>query len=308
MSTTTATTLDMSRLPAPTLLPVDYEALRGQMLAKFLACWDEARARDSSLPAYSVEQLESDPAGILTQEFAYFDILLRNLANDLADTLRLARASGPDLDHLATTYHNTPRLQLTPATDTAAATYEGDDEYRARAQLAPEALAQYGITPGGYIQRIKSLFGDRVLDVAAVRTGGGGLDLVILGRDGDGTPSPELIGDIAAAFAGEDASQSTDIVTVRAAQIRPAAVHIVLGIRRGPEPASVIGAATKAAAALAAERHRIGETLHVQALGAAARVAPARWARVVSPAGDVEGGAYGAPHVTSLLIAVEVEP
>ena len=120
-------------------------------------------------------------------------------------------------------------------------------------------------------------------------------------------PAPTLIGDIAAAFAGERNSQSTDIVTARAAEIRSTPVRIVIGLRSGPDLDVVKKAARAAVQALADECHRLDETLYVQALGAAAKVAPARWARVVEPAADVVGGAYGAPWVSSIEIEVEIE-
>lgn len=307
MTTTTADTLDMSRLGAPMLLPIDYEALRTTMLAKFVELWEAARTIRPDLPPYSVGSLETDPAVILTEEFAYFEILLRSLVNETANALRLAKAVGDDLGHIATTYHATERLVLKAATETSAEVDESDDEYRARAQLSTEALAQYGITPGSYVYRVKTLFGDRVLDVAPVRTGGGGIDLVILGRDGDGTPASTLIGDIAAAFDGERNSQSTDIVTVRAAEVRSTPVRIVIGLRSGPDADTVKAASKAAVQALGNECHLLRETLYVQALGAVAKVAPARWARVVEPSEDIIGGAYGAPWISSIEIEVEIE-
>lgn len=306
MTTTTADTLDMSRLDAPTLLPIDYEALRTAMLAKFVELWEAARIIRPDLPPYSVGSLETDPAVILNEEFAYFEMLLRSLVNEMANSLRLAKAVGTDLGHIATTYHATERLIIKAATDTTAEVDEGDEEYRARAQLSTEALAQYGLTPGSYIYRVKTLFGDRVLDVAPVRTGGGGIDLVILGRAGDGTPAPTLIGDIAAAFDGERNSQSTDIVTVRAAEIRSTPVRIVIGLRKGPDPDAVKVAAKAAVQALGDQCHLLNETLYVQALGAAAKVGPALYARVEEPSDDVIGGPYGAPWVSSIAIDTEI--
>lgn len=304
---TSATTLDLSRLGVPSLLAVDYESLRSAMLAKFADLWEEKRQIDPTLPAWNVGGLETDPAVVVTEEFAYFDVVLRGLVNDLAKCLRLVSATGADLDHIARTYLATPRLVLVEATATTEEVLESDDAYRVRAQVSSEALPEFGIVPNGYVYRILTLYGDRVLDVAPVRTGGGGLDLVILGREGDGTPAPTLIGDIAAAFVGDRNSQSTDIVTVRAAEIRSTTIKIVIGLRSGPDPGAVTKAARAAVQALADECHRLDETLYVQAIGAAATVAPARWARVVVPAEDVVGGAYGAPWVSSIEIDVEIE-
>lgn len=311
MTAFAADTLDLSRLGAPTLAEVDFEASRARLLDEFKRLWAQVRATDPSLPDYDVQMLESDPAVILTEEFAFGDTLLRRALNDAANALRLATSVKDDLGLIAKTYHNTDRLVLDAGDATAnpprAPVYECDDEYRARAQLAPEAYPLYGLTQGGYIYRVKRLFGDRVKGVRALRRGGGRIDLIILSRDGDGTPADTLIGDIQAAFESEDASQNTDIVTVRPARIVATPVRVVLGLPPGPDPTPVIAAAIKPIRALAAERHAIGETLHMQAVGAVAKVAPARYARVITPAADVVGGADGTPFVSEIVVETETD-
>lgn len=309
--TYTSETLDISRLGAPMLVEVDFEADRARLIAEFKRLWAEARVLDPSLPDYDVETLETDPAVILTEEFAFGDTLLRQAINDAADALRLATSVGVDLDHIGTTYHNTERLVLDPGDATATPArdpvYERDPEYRQRAQLAPEAYPLYGLTQGGYIYRVRRLFGDRVKGVRALRRGGGRIDLVILGRDGDGTPPETLIGDIQSAFDGDDSSQSTDIVTVRPARIVATPVRVVVGLPPGPDPEPVLTAARTAIVALGAERHAIGETLHAQAIGAVAKIAPARWARVETPIADIRGGEDSAPWISSLDVLPEIE-
>lgn len=313
MTTYTAETLDLSRVGAPTFTPIDFEATLKARLLKFKALWDAARTSNPSLPAFDLiaadgtPLVETDPAIILSEEFAYGETLVLQALNDHADALRLATAVGADLDHLAQTYKNTPRLVLTPATDQTAAINEGDTEYRGRAQLSDEAMPLYGITPGGYIWRVRGLFGDRVKGVRALRRAGGHIDLIILARAGDGTPPDTLIGDIQATFDGEDASQSTDIVTVRKARIAPSVIRVVAAIPPGPDPAVVVAAAIPAIAALAEERHAIGETLHVQAIGAVAKVGPVRHVRVLEPLSDLVGGDDGAPYATSISVTTEVD-
>lgn len=309
MTLYTADTLDLSRIAAPALADVDYEASRARLLVEFVRLWQEAMAKDPSLPLYDVQTLETDPAVILTEEFAYGDTLLRQAINDAANALRLAKATGADLDHIAQSYFNTGRLVLDPGDATANPVrlpiYESDEAYRARAQLAPEAYPLYGLTPGGYVYRVKKLFGDAIKDVRTIRRGGGRLDIVLLARAGDGTVPQTMIGDLQALYEREDASACTDIPTVVAASIVATPVRIVLGLPSGPDAAPVIAEATRAVATLAAERHKIGETLHVQALGAVAKVGGARYARVEMPAGDVSGGAAGAPYVSSIQILTE---
>jgi phage-related baseplate assembly protein len=307
MTRYTAETLDLSRVGAPTLATVDYDATLAARLLAFKALWDQARFADPSLPAFDLVTaggeplIETDPAIILSEEFAYGETHVLQALNDHANALRLATAAGADLDHLAQTYKATKRLLKADGTPI------DNDEYRALAQISDEALPLYGITPGGYIWRVKTTFGDRVKGVRALRRPGGHIDLVILGRDGDGTPADTLIGDIQACFDGEEASQSTDIVTVKKARIVAAPVRVVIAIPRGPDPEVVKAPARTAVAALAAERHAIGDTLHVQAIGAVAKVGPARYARVVEPITDLVGGEDGAPWVTSIDIVTEID-
>jgi phage-related baseplate assembly protein len=307
MTRYTAETLDLSRVGAPTLTPVDYDATLAARLLAFKALWDAARFADPSLPAFDLVTeagrplIETDPAIILSDEFAYGEVHVLQALNDHADALRLATAVSADLDHLAQTYKATPRLLKADGTPIA------DDEYRALAQISDEALPLFGITPGGYVWRVKMTFGDRVKGVRALRRPGGHIDLIVLARDGNGTPADTLIGDIQAAFDGEEASQSTDIVTVKKARIVSSPVRVAIAIPRGPDPAVITAPAGAAVAALAAERHAIGETLHVQAIGAVAKVGPARYARVLEPIADLVGGEDGAPFVTSIEITTEVD-
>lgn len=309
MTLYTADTLDLSRIGAPTVAEVDYEASVARLKAEFLRLWAQARVIDPSLPDYSVETLETDPAIILIQDFAFGDTLLRAAINDAANALRLAKATGADLDHIANTYHNTGRLVLDAGDATAnpprEPLYESDAAYRGRAQLALEAYPLHGLTPGGYVYRVKKLFGDVIKEVRAIRRGGGRLDVVLLARAGDGTVPQTTIGDLQALYESEDASACTDIPTVVGATIVATPVRIVLGLPPGPDAAPVIEESTKAVATLAAERHRIGETLHVQALGAVAKVGGARYARVELPVSDISGGDAGAPFVSSIQILWE---
>lgn len=307
----TAETLDLSRLQAPALVDIAFQPILDERLADFEALWEAERALDPTLPPFDVLMIEADPVRVVTRDFSFGDMILKGAINDTANALRLATAPGVELDHVAGTYTNTARL-LIDAGDPIASpprppVYESDTEYRARAQLSGEALPLFGLTPGGYIWRVRRAFGDRVKGVRSLKRPGGRIDLVILARAGDGTPAETLIGDIQLGFAGEDASQSTDTVTVVPARIVGTTVKVVLGLPRGPAKEPVEAAAEAAIAALAAERHAIGETLHQQAIGAVAKVAPARYARVLSPLDDVVGGDDGAPFVTAITVTSEID-
>ncbi|KPF98805.1 hypothetical protein IP86_10775 [Rhodopseudomonas sp. AAP120] len=305
----TAASLDLSRLGAPTLVDIDYEATLRRRLLAFKARWDAARVKDPTLPAFDVIDADGNPLtqfdtnAVLEQEFAHGETMIEQTINDHANALRLATAVGADLRHLAVTYKATDPLIISPATDSTAEVLESDDELRFRAQLSDEARPLYGITPGGYVWRIRKLYGDRVKDVRPLRRPGGQMDLYILGRAGDGTPAETLIGDIQGAFDGEAGSQSTDIVTVRPARIIETPAAVKLWVPNGPDPAAAVAYATTAIAALGAERHKIGETLHAQAIGAVAKSGAVRKVDVLAPLGDVSGGADGAPYISSITVS-----
>ncbi|MBB5046794.1 phage-related baseplate assembly protein [Rhodopseudomonas rhenobacensis] len=306
---TTAATLDLSRIGAPTLVKIDYEATLRVRLLSFKARWDAARLKDPTLPAFDLIDADGNPLTqfdtsiVLEQEFADGETKIEQTINDHGNALRLATATGADLAHLALTYKATSRLILSPATETSDEQQESDDELRARAQLSDEARPLFGLTPGGYAWRVRKLFGDRVKDVRPLRRPGGHIDLIILARTGDGTPAETLIGDIQGAFDGEAGSQSTDIVTVRPARIVPAAVAVKLWVSNGPDPAAAVALATTAIAGLGAERHKIGETLHAQAIGAVAKSGAVRKVDVLGPLADVAGGDDGAPYISSIAVS-----
>lgn len=308
MTDYTADTLDLSRLGAPTLTAIDYEATLRARLLDYKTRWDAARLVNPALPAFDVIDAAGNPvtqfdAGVvLAQEFAFGEINVLQAINDHAHALRLGTAVGADLDHLALTYKATTRLVLAAALDGIDAVLESDDELRERAQLSDEARPLYGLTPGGYQWRVRKLYGDRVKDVRPLRRTGGRIDLIALAREGDGTPAQTLIGDLQAAFDGEAGSQSTDIVTVWPARIVSTPARVKLWVPRGPDPALAVAAAATAIAALGAERHKIGETLHAQAIGAVAKSGAVRKVDVLEPLADVAGGEDGAPFVSSITV------
>lgn len=290
----------MGRMPAPSPTAIDLSRLPAPGVVETLALEEIVRARMADLvarlPGFDAF-LVSDPAVKLQQVDAYRELLVRAAINDAARSVMLAFARGADLDHIAIRF-GVVRRQVSP--DGA---LEGDDEFRLRVQLAPEAWAQAGLTGGGYRARALAI-APQVKDVAAIKRDGGRVDVVLLGRAGDGSVSAETIDTVYRAFQAEDATQLTDIVTVRSAAIVPYAPRLTLQIRPGPDPQVVHAAAEAAVRVYAASRHRVGQIVYAQALTAAACVGPVEQALVDIP--DVDPGAAGAAWLSDLAIAVEV--
>ena len=307
MTLYTAEPLDLSRLDPEPLVVADAEATRLEMLGVLQTLWDEARVKDPTLPPIDVLGLRANPASLVTNEFAYGLTLVRQAINDTADALRLAKAVDGALEHLAATYHRTQRQIIVPATDTTAAIYETDAELRSKAQLAPEALADLALTPGGYIYKVRTAFADRIKDVRPIRRGGGHIELRLLGRTGSGLVDDATIAEILRAFNPEGMTQSTDILSVFSAEIDVVAPRLTLVIGRGPDPVAVAAAARSSLAAYAASIHRVGKTVYREALSAAAHVSPVITVRVEDPMEDVIGDMARAPYIDPAAIVVETE-
>jgi phage-related baseplate assembly protein len=311
MTIFSAETLDLSRLPAFTLADADYEAILAAHKAGFLARWNDERQRNPNLPVYDLGSLETDPAVISMEENSYRRLLDLQALNDAGKRLTLAYADGAALAHLAATYHRTERAIVVPATDMTPAVYETDDALRARAQLAPEELADLGISPGGYIGKVRRTFTAQIKDVRPIRRGGGAIELRVLGSTGDGTVEDATLADIIRAFQPEGMTQSTDVLTVFGAEIEHFAPSFTLMIPRGPDPNAVVTAAQANLAAYKAGIHRIGASVYAEALTSAAHVGPVIAVRLDSPAVDSEGRVFAgrpeaAPFIDDLILATEV--
>jgi len=95
MSRFSATTIDLSQLPAPDVIDaLSYASIRQALIADFLARY----------PAYDLNLLEVDPAVKILEVAAYRELILRALINDKARALLLASAQRGDLDQLGVYY------------------------------------------------------------------------------------------------------------------------------------------------------------------------------------------------------------
>lgn len=292
-----STNLDLSRLPAPQVIKqVDFEALLAASIADLVA-----RFRVAGLNL-DTTNLETEPAALLLQAAAYRETLTRAAINDAARSVLLAFATGNDLEHLGA-FYGVSRLTIQEATADQAAVLEDDSDLRQRIQLAPELLPYAGMTGGGY-RALARKTAPEVKDVATVKRPGGRVDVVLLGRIGDGTAAPATVDKVYRAFQDDEATQLTDIVTVRSAAITPYTVNLALSVRAGPDPSVVKTAAEKALRAYAADRHRVGAIVYSQMLEAAASVGGVEHAIV--DVTDIDPGPGGAAFLAGLATTVEI--
>lgn len=296
--------IDLSRLPAPRVVELlQYEAILAARLANLAG----------RLEGYDA-LLESDPAVKLQETDAYRELLTLAAINDRAAAVMLAFARGSDLDHIGALFSGLglARLELEPATDELPAVMESDSDFRRRIQLAPEELARTGLTGGHYASRaLRSSI--KVGNVATIKRPGGQVDVILLGRDGDGSLETADVATVAAAFTDGDAVQLTDVVNVRAATIVPFACRVTLSIPYGPDKSLIELAAEKAVRAYAARQRQVGRAVYRQMIEAAASVSGVdrSTAELAIDGGDfadqdVAPGETGAAHLASLEFVVEV--
>lgn len=306
MTDYTAETLDLSRLDLGPLFAVDYEAWLQARMAKYVEIWNGKRAIDPTLPEIDMSRIEASTRQIIQEESSDADTKIIAMINDAAKALRLAQANGDDLEHLTATYHGTQRATLIAASGNVAAVMESDDDLRSRSQLAPEALADLGLTAGGYIYFVRTAFAAAIKGVRPIRRGGGAVELRLLGRTGNGHVESPLLAEVIRAFQPEGMTQSTDVLTVFSAEIDELVPEIRLRIPRGPDPEEVKAAVRKSLLAYRDDVHKIGASVYLEALAAAAKVGPVIRPIVLFPTAHVIGAPERAPYLSDFVLTTEV--
>lgn len=289
-------TLDISQLAPPTIVrPYDWDG----DIAGFV------QDLSTRLPAWR-GVFESDSFLKICESWATRLTLKDAQHNRDARAMLLAFTTGADLDHIATTYFRTQRPVIRQATATEPEILMGDDEYRALAQLAPEATSDFGLTPGGYVYKVRTEFADRIKDVRTINRGNGRIEMRVLGRDGDGIVPPATLAEIAAAFAPEGASQSTDVLSVFSAEVPVLEAAVTLVMPVGPDPAPVVAAARTALEALSSSLHKLGATVWVEAVSTAAHLGPVLTVRIDGIPVETIGRTEAAPLLKITMAEPEI--
>ncbi|KIC14062.1 baseplate assembly protein [Leisingera sp. ANG-Vp] len=287
--------INLSLLPPPEVLQaVDYEAMFAAMLA-------DLRGRDPAFDAL----VESDPAYKILEVAAYWATLAIQQMNDAAKAVMPAYATGSDLDQIAARY-GVARLVIDPG-DAAALPpeppiLESDSDFRRRMLLAFEGMSTAGPV-GGYI--FHALGADPDVADASVQSPVPGEVLVtVLSRTGDGTAGAELLDTVSAALNAEDVRPLTDLLTVQSAAILSYAIDATLTVYPGPDSAVVRQAAESAAAAYAAEQHRLGRDVTLSGVYAALHQPGVQNVALASPAADIAASDGEAAFCTGITVTV----
>lgn len=291
MTRFTAETLDVSRLPAFTLVDADYEAILAARLAGL-----QARLADKGVN-YDVGVLETDPLAILEQEDAYRELLERQAINDAGKSLTLAYASGAVLDHLAAT--------LFPTVGVRRLEGESDDRFRNRIALAPEA-ASAG-TLGGYeYAALTASLGVRAalaLNHASGVVAPGQVQLqIVCEKD---AVEAEVMAAVRAAVFDRDVKLATDDVQVLLATPVTYDVTATIYIPRGPDPALVLAEALARLAVYAEDRRRPGRMVAISGVDAALHTSAAERVVRLAPLVDIDPGPTGVAVLDQVNVQVE---
>jgi len=298
--------INLAELPPPAVVEeIDWRAIRNATLDDFLE-----RLRAEGVTDYA--PVESDPAVKEIEAGAYREMGMRARVNDAARAVMLATATGADLDNLGAFYGVKRKLldEGDPdATPPVPPTYESDEDYRRRIQLAPEAFSTCG-PQGAYIYH--ALAADRRVKDAQAYGPEDGVGLtpaqvlvVILSRDGDGSCPAELVDAVRAYISADERRPLADEVFVQGAEIVPYEITASLTILPGADPAVVEAAARAALERYAAERHRVGLSVDVSFVHRALAQPGVERVTLASPAADVEIGPTQAAHCSAINITVE---
>ena len=246
-----AESLDLSRLPDPTLIAIDYEQSVTDRKAALVAAFAAAGID------YDVATLETDPGVILEEVDAYREILALQAINEAGLANMLAFSRGADLDNLAANVGVS--RAITGYDEDNQPVYETDERLRRRAQLAPEAFSTAGAA-GAYL--FHALTADPTVADASVENPAPGEVIVnIMGNGEDPTATPEQVEKVRAHLFRDDIKPLTDILTVRGATVIAADIVADLILYPGPDAALVVTDARKTLDAFLAQNKKLGRDL-----------------------------------------------
>lgn len=243
--------IELSALPAPQVLEdLDFE----EIFLSDLETFKSHMGQDWNA------QLESDPVTKLLEVGAYRTLLNRARVNDAAKALLLAYAQGSDLDQLAANVRLQRLVVQAANPDSVPPTeqiLEEDDALRERIQLVYEGLTTAG-PRNSYILHARNASG-MVADATAESPSPAVVDVTVLGLEGDGTASAELLEQVAAYLNADDVRPVADRVNVRSAEILPYQIHAVLYmVGNGPENEATLAECRRRLQAWINPRRRLG--------------------------------------------------
>jgi phage-related baseplate assembly protein len=307
-------TIDLSRIPLPAAIELlSYDQLLDGFKTRFLQYWESARVSDPTLPAYDVGSLETDPAMIVGQAFAYLRTLDRSRVNDAVRAVLAPLSAGTDLDNIAAG-RNIERLVVVPANPQtgAPAILEGDAALLRRYLLSfakPAAgtrdrylLEAWTVWPQSD-DKLHGLLDARV-NGHAVHGRRGDTDVVIIGPGGR-LPTEGERAAIQGVVSAPHVKPEAVSVAVRAATQRFYSAQLVLELPSGPDPDLVRAEAADRVRKTGHARMIVGGEVPEGLIAGAAYGTSVIKVRDLAPV-VIEPDPYTVPILNGINIAIEV--
>ena len=291
-SAATSNAVDLSRLPAPQVVAIpDFELIVAEMKVHI----------SSELPDVDFN-LESDPVVKLIELFAWRETVLRQNFNERATSIMLAFATGGDLDNIGANF-GVERLVIVEAEpeNQIEQELESDDAFLRRILLAPESYSVAG-PASAYIYHALSAHPE-ALDASATSPDPGEVIVSMLGRQGDGTASSELIEAVEERVNNREVRPLTDLVTVQSAVIIEFTIDATITFYSGPDPDIVLDAAQAALDSYLAINRRIGRDITRSGIFAALHREGVQRVDLVEPSDDIVVDRLSAAYCTDIAIA-----
>lgn len=294
--------IDLTLVPLPDVIEtLSYDRIREELIVDFKRRWEKVRETKPELPPYNVEMLETDPALILIEVFSARELLWRARGNEVARAVMLSSARGTDLDNFAADFSMTRRILRIDSAGNPV--LESDEEFRQRRNLAPDGYAAAG--PEDAYRYFAWSADPMIKQVEAIKGLNNRCDIIVLGRDGDGTVPQTVIAKVYAALSPKTRRPLTDSVYVRSATIVPQPIRVSVTAQTGPDKSTVAARAKASLEAYAQSRSSIGKSLRVDGIIGAAHLNNAlETIQVIEPAFDIDPGAYGTVFVPEVIVEV----
>lgn len=286
-------TIDLSRLPAPTIIePLSLAEIQKAMTDKFLELM-RAEAPDYQL-------FDSDPAAKIIEVAAYRELLLRQRVNDAAREVLLPFSKGTNLENLASLFGVT-RKEL-PGLDpiTRLPNQESDSSLLSRALLSFDEFSTAGTEPS-YIAKVKEFsIGLGLSDVKVYNPGKAGTVRVVLlfADHSDTGKKEENRKTILEKLAAPDVKPLTDTLDVVNATLKEIPIKAMLTVESGVDKELVLTDALRQLAAYRSDRYRIGAGVSISGLHAALTIPNVLKVEITSDTKDFEGALETAPLIT----------
>lgn len=272
-------TINMSALPAPQAVEeLDFETIFAEQKAWVINHWPHLA------PAL---ELESEPLTVLLQAWSYRELIWRARLNDALKASMLAWAQGDDLLNLAAFF------------DLEKAEGETDDQLRARCTLSLRALSTAG-PEDSYRYHAIATDPAAIKDADAHNGGAGVVNVAVLARAGNGTPSAALLAKVRTRLNHKTIRPLTDTVSVIPAHIVPVVIDYQIILPGLPDDEHSLNVARQRLADYCATTNIIGGTITIADIYASLKNAGISNVILRSPTADITTNRESAPYVSSI--------